>query len=189
MEVLLNLFFDDYGLPTGWWWVFGFLLSIICTVAAYYTSYYYKIITHHEVKRMKLTRQEKRILENLGYYSCFGLNYPVDKKRKILKFWIILSVAGIPLLLVSIWVSFIYIFAFIIMLFIGDNNDHTKVQSYYEKYIHEYTLLKQENPSLTVEAFAESIKVFLAAQEKQRTQQEKREAEQERAELKQKYDL
>ena len=42
---------------------------------------------------------------------------------------------------------------------------------------------------MTVEAFAESIKVFLAAQEKQRTQQEKREAEQELAELKQKYDL
>ena len=61
--------------------------------------------------------------------------------------------------------------------------------TYRNRYIREYNLLKQENPSLTVEAFAESIKVFLAAQEKQRTQQEKWGAEQERAELKQKYDL
>lgn len=128
---------------------------------------------------MKLTRQEKRILENLGYYSCFGLNYPVDKidkKRKILKFLTILFVIGIPLLFVSFWASFIYFFAFIIMLFIGERknyiNDHTKIQIYYEKYIHEYTLLKQENPGLTVETFAEAVKAFIAAQEKKESEQE-----------------
>lgn len=128
---------------------------------------------------MKLTRQEKRILENLGYYSCFGLNYPVDKidkKRKIQKFLIILFVIGIPFLFVSVWVPFIYFFAAIIVLFIGEKNsyikDHTKIQIYYEKYVHEYTLLKQENPGLTVETFAEAVKAFIAAQEKKEKKQE-----------------
>lgn len=72
--------------------------------------------------------------------------------------------------------------------FLGEKLQHD-IRLHRNGYIREYNLLKQENPRLTVEAFAESIKIFLAAQEKQRTQQEKREAEQERAELKQKYDL
>lgn len=128
---------------------------------------------------MKLTRQEKRILENLGYYSCFGLNYPVDKidkKRKILKILIILFVIGIPLLFVSVWVPFIYFFAAIIVSFIGEKNsyfnDHTEIKTYYEKYVHEYTLLKQENTGLTVETFAEAVKAFIAAQEKKENEQE-----------------
>lgn len=83
---------------------------------------------------------------------------------------------GIPLLFVSVWVPFIYFFAVIIVLFIGEKNryihDHTKIQIYYEKYIHEYTLLKQENPGLTVETFAEAVKAFIAAQEKKETEQE-----------------
>ena len=54
-------------------------------------------------------------------------------------------------------------------------------------YIRAYKLLKQDTPSLTVDAFAESIKVFLAAQEKQRTEEGKRKTERELAELKQKY--
>ena len=72
--------------------------------------------------------------------------------------------------------------------FPGEKLQHD-IKLYRSAYIREYNILKQENPGLTVETFAESIKVFLAAQEKQRTQQEKRETEQRLAELKQKYDL
>lgn len=125
---------------------------------------------------MKLTKQEKRILENLGYYSCFGLNYPVDKKRKIQKFWIILFVAGIPLLFVHVVFPFIYFFAFIIVLFIVEKNsyidDQAKIKIYSDKYTREYTLLKKENPGLTVETFAEAVKAFIAAQEKKENEQE-----------------
>lgn len=125
---------------------------------------------------MKLTKQEKRILENLGYYSCFGLNYPIDKKRKILKFWIILFVVGIPLLFVHVVVPFIYFFAFIIVLFIGEKksyiDDQAKIKIYSDKYTREYTLLKKENPGLTVETFAEAVKAFIAAQEKKENEQE-----------------
>ena len=40
-------------------------------------------------KNIKLTRQEKRVLNDLGYYTCFGLNYPIEKMRKIIKLWIL----------------------------------------------------------------------------------------------------
>lgn len=56
-------------------------------------------------------------------------------------------------------------------------------------YIRAYGLLKRDNPGLTVEAFAEGIKVFLAAQEQQRTEEDRQRTEREIAELKQKYGL
>lgn len=142
-------------------------------------------------KNIKLTRQEKRVLNDLGYYTCFGLNYPIEKMRKIIKLWILVFIASLPLLFVHILIPFLYFFSMVLVLYIGDKKKYFNSPdiTYRNRYIREYNLLKQENPSLTVEAFAESIKVFLAAQEKQRTQQEKWEAEQERAELKQKYDL
>lgn len=142
-------------------------------------------------KNIKLTRQEKRVLNDLGYYTCFGLNYPIEKMRKIIKLWILVFIASLPLLFVHILIPFLYFFSMVLVLYIGDKKKYFNSPdiTYRNRYIREYNLLKQENPSLTVEAFAESIKVFLAAQEKQRTQQEKWGAEQERAELKQKYDL
>lgn len=37
-------------------------------------------------KNIKLTRQEKRVLNDLGYYACFGSNYPIEKYAKYLNY-------------------------------------------------------------------------------------------------------
>lgn len=135
-------------------------------------------------KNIKLTRQEKRVLNDLGYYACFGSNYPIEKIRKILKLWILVFIVGLPLLFVHILIPFLYFFSMVLVLYIGDKKKYFNYPdiTYRNKYIREYTHLRKENPSLNVEVFAKAVKTFIAAQEK-------REAEQERAELKQKYDL
>ena len=118
---------------------------------------------------MKFTRHEKRLFDELAYYTCLGTQYPYEKQTRMLR-----------LIGLAIGIKRDY--------FPGEKLQHD-IKLYRSAYIREYNILKQENPGLTVETFAESIKVFLAAQEKQRTQQEKRETEQRLAELKQKYDL
>ena len=74
-------------------------------------------------KNMKLTRQEKRLLNDLGYYACFGLNYPVEKIRKILKLWILVFIASLPLLFVHILIPFIYFLLMVLVLYIGDKKN------------------------------------------------------------------
>ena len=164
---------------------------------------------------MKFTRREKRLFDELAYYTCLGTEYPYEKQTRMLRLLRLIGFAilvGVPLVgfipaqidtsqidrLTSFTLPAFLIYMVIIfaMICIGIKRDdflggklQNNIKLHRSGYIREYNLLKQENPSLTVEAFAESIKVFLAAQEKQRTQQVKREAEQELAELKQKYDL
>ena len=138
-------------------------------------------------KNIKLTRQEKRVLNDLGYYACFGLNYPVEKIRKIrkiLKLWILVFIASLPLLFVHILIPFIYFLSMVLALYIGDKRialyigDKRKYFNYHDityrrnKYIREYTLLKKENPSLNVEVFAKAVKTVIAAQEKREAEQE-----------------
>lgn len=156
---------------------------------------------------MKFTRREKRLFDKLAYYTCLGTEYPYEKQIRMLRLIGLAIVVGAPLVGVippnidrlkpfTLPIFLIYMAIVFVVIcigikrgyFLGEKLLHD-IRLHRSGYIREYNLLKQENPSLTVEAFAESIKVFLAAQEKQRTQQEKREAEQERAELKQKYDL
>lgn len=115
---------------------------------------------------MKFTRREKKLFDELAYYTCLGTQYPYEKQTRMLRQIGLAIVVGAPLVGV-----------------IPPNIDRLKPLTLPIFFIY------QENPGLTVEAFAESIKVFLDAQEKQRTQQEKRESERELAELKQKYDL
>ena len=123
---------------------------------------------------MKLTRQEKRVLNDLGYYACFGSNYPVEKIRKIIKLWIFVFIAGFPLLFVHILIPFLYFFSMVIILYIGDKKNYFNYPdiTYRNKYIREYTLLKKENPSLNVEVFAKAVKTSIAAQEKREAEQE-----------------
>lgn len=162
---------------------------------------------------MKFTRRENRLFDELAYYTCLGTKYPYEKQTRMLRllrligFAILVGLVGfIPAQINTSQIDrlksftlpafLIYMVIIFAMICIGIKRDdflggklQKNIKLHRSGYIREYNLLKQENPSLTVEAFAESIKVFLAAQEKQRTQQEKREAEQELAELKQKYDL
>jgi hypothetical protein len=156
---------------------------------------------------VKFTRHEKRLFDKLAYYTCLGTQYPYEKQTRML--WLIglAIVFGAPLvgvippnidrlkpLTLPIFLIYMSIIFVLILIgikrgyFPGEKLQH-EIKLHRSGYIREYNILKQENPGLTVEAFAESIKVFLTAQEKQRTQQEKRESEQELAELKQKYDL
>lgn len=74
-------------------------------------------------KNIKLTRQEKRVLNDLGYYACFGLNYPIEKIRKILKLWILVFIASLPLLFVHILIPFLYFFSMVLVLYIGDKKN------------------------------------------------------------------
>lgn len=156
---------------------------------------------------MKFTRRENRLFDELAYYTCLGTKYPYEKQTRMLRLIGLAIVIGVPLIGVipaqidrlkslTLPIFLIYMAIIFAMICIGIKRDYFPgeklqhdIKLHRSGYIREYNLLKQENPRLTVEAFAESIKVFLAAQEKQRTQQEKREAEQELAELKQKYDL
>lgn len=156
---------------------------------------------------MKFTRRENGLFDELAYYSCLGTEYPYEKQTRMLRLIGLTIVVGVPLVgfipaqidrlkSLTLPIFIIYMAIIFAMICIGIKRDYFPgvkilhdIRLHRSGYIREYNLLKQENPSLTVEAFAESIKVFLAAQEKQRTQQEKREAEQELAELKQKYDL
>lgn len=156
---------------------------------------------------MKFTRREKRLFDELAYYTCLGTKYPYEKQTRMLRLIGITIVVGVPLVgfilaqidrlkSLTLPIFLIYMAIIFAMICIGIKRDYFPgeklqhdIKLHRSGYIREYKLLKQENPSLTVEAFAESIKVFLAAQEKQRTRQEKQEAEQELAELKQKYDL
>lgn len=156
---------------------------------------------------MKFTRREKKLFDELAYYTCLGTKYPYEKQTRMLRLIGLAIVVGAPLVGVippnidrlkplTLPIFLIYMAIIFAMICIGIKRDYfpgEKLQHdinlHRSGYIREYNLLKQENPGLTVEAFAESIKVFLAAQEKQRTQQEKQETEQKLAELKQKYDL
>lgn len=156
---------------------------------------------------MKFTRHEKRLFDELAYYTCLGTQYPYEKQTRMLRLIGLAIVVGAPLVGVippnidrlkplTLPIFFIYMAIIFTMICIGIKRDYFQgeklqhdIKLYRSAYIREYNILKQENPGLTVETFAESIKVFLAAQEKQRTQQEKRETEQRLAELKQKYDL
>ena len=156
---------------------------------------------------MKFTRREKRLFDELAYYTCLGTKYPYEKQTRMLRLIGLAIVIGVLLIGVipaqidrlkslTLPIFLIYMAIILAMICIGIKRDYFPgeklqhdIKLHRSGYIREYKLLKQENPSLTVEAFAESIKVFLAAQEKQRTRQEKQEAEQELAELKQKYDL
>lgn len=157
---------------------------------------------------MKFTRRENGLFDELAYYTCLGTEYPYEKQTRMLRLIGLAIVVGVPLVgfipaqidrlkSLTLPIFLIYMAIIFAMICIGIKRDYFPgeklqhdIKLYRSGYIREYNLLKQENPRLTVEAFAESIKVFLAAQEKQRTQQEKRrEAEQELAELKQKYDL
>lgn len=156
---------------------------------------------------MKFTRRENRLFDELAYYTCLGTEYPYEKQTRMLRLIGLAIVVGAPLvgvippnidrlkpLTLPIFLIYMAIVFAVICIgikrgyFPGEKLQHD-IRQHRSGYIREYNLLKQENPRLTVEAFAESIKVFLAAQEKQRTRQEKQEAEQELAELKQKYDL
>lgn len=74
-------------------------------------------------KNIKLTRQEKRVLNDLGYYTCFGLNYPIEKMRKIIKLWILVFIASLPLLSVHILIPFLYFFSMVLVLYIGDKKN------------------------------------------------------------------
>lgn len=125
-------------------------------------------------KNIKLTRQEKRVLNDLGYYACFGSNYPIEKIRKILKLWILVFIASLPLLFVHILIPFLYFFSMVLVLYIGDKKKYFNYPdiTYRNRYIREYTLLKKENPSLNVEVFAKAVKTFIAAQEKREAEQE-----------------
>lgn len=156
---------------------------------------------------MKFTRREKRLFDELAYYTCLGTEYPYEKQTRMLRLIGLAIVIGVPLIGVisaqidrlkslTLPIFLIYMAIIFAMICIGIKRDYFPgeklqhdIKLHRSGYIREYNLLKQENPRLTVDAFAESIKVFLAAQEKQRTQQVNREAEQELAELKQKYDL
>jgi hypothetical protein len=140
---------------------------------------------------MKLTRQEKRVLNDLGYYACFGSNYPIEKIRKILKLWILVFIASLPLLFVHILIPFLYFFSMVLVLYIGDKKKYFNYPDITcrKKYIQEYTLLKQENPSLNVETFAKSVKTFIAAQEKREAEQEHRKTKEEIETIKNQYGI
>ena len=150
---------------------------------------------------MKFTRREKRLFDELAYYTCLGTEYPYEKQTRMLRLIGLAIVIGVPLIGVisaqidrlkslTLPIFLIYMAIIFAMICIGIKRDYFPgeklqhdIKLHRSGYIREYNLLKQENPRLTVDAFAESIKVFLAAQEKQRTQQVNREAEQELAEL------
>lgn len=156
---------------------------------------------------MKFTRRENRLFDELAYYTCLGTEYPYEQQTRMLRLIGLAIVVGVPLVgfipaqidklkSLTLPIFLIYMAIIFAMICIGIKRDYFPgeklqhdIKLYRSRYICEYNLLKHENQGLTVESFTESIKVFLAAQEKQRTQQEKREAEQELAELKQKYDL
>lgn len=74
-------------------------------------------------KNIKLTRQEKRVLNDLGYYACFGSNYPIEKIRKILKLWILVFIASLPLLFVHILIPFLYFLSMVLVFHIGDKKN------------------------------------------------------------------
>ena len=156
---------------------------------------------------MKFTRREKRLFDELAHYTCLGTKYPYEKQTRMVRQIGLAIVVGAPLvgvippnidilkpLTLPIFLIYMAIIFVLILIgikrgyFPGEKLQHD-IKLHRSGYIREYNILKQENPGLTVEAFAESIKVFLDAQEKQRSQQEKRETEQKLAELKQKYDL
>lgn len=156
---------------------------------------------------MKLTRTEKRTFDELAYYTCFGTEYPYKKQTRMLRLTGVAIVGGalVAVLLPNIDRSFeslalpvfsLYIALIIALIIIAGKQGYLpgkeslySIMLHRNGYIRAYKLLKQDTPGLTVDAFAESIKVFLAAQENQRTEEGKRKTERELAELKQKYDL
>lgn len=136
---------------------------------------------------MKFTRREKRLFDELAYYTCLGTEYPYEKQTRMLRLTGVAIVGGalVTALLPNIDRSFeslalpvfsLYIALITVLIIIAGKQGYLpgkeslySIMLHRNGYIRAYKLLKQDTPGLTVEAFVESIKVFLVAQEKQRT--------------------
>lgn len=145
---------------------------------------------------MKLNRHEKRLLNNLACYACLGSDYPVEEERKILKLFGIIFLVGFPLCFTHLLAPIFYFFAIFIMLFLAakKNYIHDKeviinILRHQNRYIHEYTLLKQEDSDLTVEIFVKAVKKNIVSQEEKETEKRCYEEKRETEDIRRKYGI